>query len=146
VLVETAGHVHTETVSPAARTLPGLVVYRFAGSLYYANANHFLEDVTMFAKGSGDCDLVWFCVDGAATPDIDYTGGETLRQAHSQLIAVGAELVMCDLLPEARASLEQYGFIELIGNDAVFDTMADVIQAYEQLQPAASSDQAEPNQ
>ena len=66
-------------------------------------------------------------------PDIDYTGGETLRQAHTQLTEVGAKLVLCDMLPEARASLQQYGIIDLIGSDAVFDTMADVIRAYEQL-------------
>ena len=135
VLVETDGHLHTEAVDPDARTLPGLVVYRFAGSLYYANANHFLEDVAMFAKGAADTDLVWFCVEGAAIPDVDYTGGETLRQAHGQLTEVGAKLVLCDMLPETRASLERYGIIDLIGEDAVFDTVADVTRAYEQLEP-----------
>jgi hypothetical protein len=42
---------------------------------------------------------------------------------------------MSDLLPGTRASLVQYGIIDLIGEDAVFDTMADVIQAFEQLEP-----------
>ena len=135
VLVESGGHLHTEAVDADVRSLPGLVVYRFAGSLYYANANHFLEDVATFVKGAADTELVWFCVEGAAMPDVDYTGGETLRQAHGQLTEVGAKLVMSDLLPETRASLDRYGIIDLIGEDAVFDIVADVAQAYAQLQP-----------
>ena len=135
VLVESDGHVHTEAVDVDVRSLPGLVVYRFAGSLYYANANHFLEDVATIVRGAADSDLVWFCVEGAAMPDVDYTGGETLRQAHGQLAEVGAKLVLSDLLPATRASLERYGIIDLIGEGAVFDTMADVTRAYAQLRP-----------
>jgi high affinity sulfate transporter 1 len=135
VLVESGGHLRTTAVDVDVRSLPGLVVYRFAGSLYYANANHFLEDVATFVKGAADTELVWFCMEGAAMPDVDYTGGEALRQANGQLTEVGAKLVMSDLLPGTRASLVQYGIIDLIGEDAVFDTMADLIQAFEQLEP-----------
>ena len=43
------------TASPAdpdTRSEPGLVVYRFAGSIYYANANLFFEQVSTFATGA----------------------------------------------------------------------------------------------
>jgi hypothetical protein len=69
-------------------------------------------------------------------PDVDYTGGETLRQAHGQLDEVGVKIVMSDLLPETRAALERYGILDLIGEDAVFDTMADATRAFAQLEPA----------
>ena len=59
VLIESDGHLHTEAVTVDARSTPGLVIYRFAGPLYYANANHFLEDVTTFVKGAGDSELAW---------------------------------------------------------------------------------------
>ena len=47
VLVPTpgSGTWHGTPVEPDARSLPGLVVYRFAGSLYYANASHFFEQL-----------------------------------------------------------------------------------------------------
>jgi high affinity sulfate transporter 1 len=136
VLVEAGGRVRSEPVDGDVRSLPGLVVYRFAGSLYYANANHFLEDVSVFVKAAADTGLRWFCVEGAAMPDVDYTGGETLRQAHGQLDEVGVKIVMSDLLPETRAALERYGILDLIGEDAVFDTMADATRAFAQLEPA----------
>ena len=130
VLIESDGHVRAEAVAADARSAPGLVVYRFAGPLYYANANHFLEDVTTFVKGAGDSSLAWFCLEGAAIPDVDYSGGETLRQVHDQLAEVGARLVFADLLPDVRSSLERYGILDVVGDDAVFDHLSDVLEAH----------------
>ena len=46
VLVKSAaGHWMPAPVRPGARTVPGLVVYRFGTSLYFANASRFVEDV-----------------------------------------------------------------------------------------------------
>jgi MFS superfamily sulfate permease-like transporter len=122
--------VHAENVAADTRSTPGLVVYRFTGPLYYANANHFLEDVTTFVKGAGESTLGWFCLDAAAIPDIDYSGGETLRQAHDQLAEVGARLVFAELLPDVRSSLERYGILGVVGDDAVFERVSDVLDAH----------------
>ncbi len=130
VIVDLGGQVHAEPISAATRSTPGLVVYRFAGSLYYANANHFLEDVATFVKGAADTELAWFCLEAAAIPDVDYSGGETLRQVHDQLTEVGAKLVIAELLPEARSALEKYGILDLVGTDAVFGSAAEVLEAY----------------
>ena len=135
VLVESDGHVHAAAVTADARSTPGLVIYRFAGPLYYANANHFLEDVTTFVQGSADSELTWFCLEAASIPDVDYSGGETLRQAKDQLAEVGAKLVIAELLPEARAALEGYGVLDLVGRDAIFDTVSDVLDAYGRSNP-----------
>ncbi|MEZ5141838.1 MAG: hypothetical protein R2726_04880 [Acidimicrobiales bacterium] len=39
-----------EPATPDARTVDGLVVYRFAASLYYANAEWFGEEVLLFVN------------------------------------------------------------------------------------------------
>src|SRR4029078_6496686 len=43
------GHWHAVPVGPGARTMPGLGVYRFGTSLYYANAARLAEDIAMLA-------------------------------------------------------------------------------------------------
>ncbi len=45
---DVTGHWHAVPVTPSARTRPGVVVYRWAGSLYYANASHFLDEIRGF--------------------------------------------------------------------------------------------------
>ena len=112
--------------TPDARSLPGLVVYRFAGTLYYANANLFFEQAAAFASAPEP--LRWFCLDAAAIPDVDYSGGETIRQAPRRARRGWCQARSLSRVssPQARASLERYGIIDLIGEGAVFDTMADV--------------------
>ena len=67
---------------PAAeggQAAPGLVVYRFAASLYYANANRFSEEVRHLT--GGDSGVRWLCLDAGAVADVDYSAAETLARA-----------------------------------------------------------------
>ncbi|MBK9180919.1 MAG: SulP family inorganic anion transporter [Acidimicrobiales bacterium] len=128
---------HSEPVTPDARSLPGLVVYRFSGTLYYANANHLLQDVTAFVEAAGEAaPLRWLCIDAAAMADIDYTGAETLKQVHASLQEHGIRLVLAEVIAPARAELARYGLTEMIGDDAFYDDVAEVAEAFGQ-QPAA---------
>ena len=62
VLVKSAaGHWQTAPVEPGARTVPGLVVYRFGTSLYFANASRFVEDVITLTRQGGP--LRWLVLD-----------------------------------------------------------------------------------
>jgi len=47
---------------------PGLVVYRFGASLYYANANRFTEELRTLLDRSGG-PPAWICIDCAAIGD-----------------------------------------------------------------------------
>ena len=66
-------------VAPDARTLDGLVVYHFAASLYYANANRFSEEI-LSLTGEDEPPVRWLCVDASAIADVDYSGAETLER------------------------------------------------------------------
>jgi SulP family sulfate permease len=47
VLVKSAaGHWDAVPITPGGRTEPGLVIYRFGTTLYYANASRLLADIT----------------------------------------------------------------------------------------------------
>ena len=122
----------SQPLEPGLQTLPGLVVCRFAGSLYYANANHLMEQVSSLieAADGGEAPLRWFCLDAAVMPDIDYSGAETLRQAHGALADQDIRFVMTEVLTSVREELERYSLVDLFGEDAFYETISDVVTAY----------------
>ncbi len=75
-----AGHWTAAPVEPGGRTEPGLVVYRFGTSLYFANASQFGEDLLTLTRHGGP--LRWLVLDGAAIGDVDYTASAVLSQSH----------------------------------------------------------------
>ena len=79
--------------SPVPQAEPGLVVYRWGASLYFANSARFEEEVSALAEGDGS-PVKWICVDAPAMGDVDYSGGETLIQVSTELKERGVRLVV----------------------------------------------------
>lgn len=124
-----SGHPKAAPVAPGLQSEPGIVVYRFAADLYYANTNRFNEEILELVDGaSPKVDLV--VLDAGAIFDIDYSGGETIKQAYNELQGRGAQLVIADILDPVRAELDRYGITELIGADKLYDTSNDAIAAF----------------
>jgi SulP family sulfate permease len=129
------GSWHGTPVEPDVRSLPGLVVYRFAGSLYYANASHFFEQLSEFVESAQP--PRWLVIDAVALPDIDYSGGETIRQLVGELREHNIKLVIAEPMQVVRDELDRYGLTELLGADAIYPTVDDAVAAFRQL-PAAT--------
>lgn len=128
--------------TPDARTRPGLVVYRFAGSVYYANASLLFEQASAFASAAEP--PRWFCIDAAAIPDIDFSGGETIKQLHGELEAHGIRLVIAETMETVRAELDRYGITALLGDDALFPTVHDAIERFTEVDPPATAEGSTP--
>lgn len=133
-MVPTKGDPHWRQVplSPGARTLPGLVVYRFAGDLYYANANHLVEDVNAIVE-AGEAEgepLRWLCIDAVVIHDVDFSGAEALRQIHGSLAEHDVRLVIAEPLPQVRGLIDRYGLVDLLGEGAFYETLSDAVAAY----------------
>ena len=116
-------------VDPASRLAPGLAVYRFGASLYYANAEHFSSEVLAFSADDLPA-LRWLCLDAAAVGDVDYSGGLTLREVGESLHGRGVRLVVAEIDPALRATLDRYGLGDVIPADAYYDTVGDVVRAF----------------
>lgn len=127
----TAGATTGDTlpISTGAISEPGLVVYRFAASLYFANANRFNDELLTLA-GDGAPAVRWLVVDASAMSDVDYSGGETLMQAFHELHDRGVRLAMAGVAPVVRAHLDRSGITALLGTDAFYPTMAQAIAAF----------------
>jgi high affinity sulfate transporter 1 len=125
-----AGHWQSEPVTPGGRTTDGLVVYRFGSSLYFANAARLASDIMcLVARGDPP---TWFCLDGAAIGDVDYTAAAVLTTVHQRLKARGTRLVLSSIVPPVRAQLDRYGLTTALGPDVWFETAGHALDAFQQ--------------
>ena len=123
------GVLRPQLIKSKAQALDGLMIYRFAHSMYYANAQKLTEEVSYLANNANP-PLRWFCIDASIVDDIDYTAAETLRSLHSLLNEKGIHLVFAHVLDDLKES--HYAFTFLEGEDTVYDHLADVMKAYRQ--------------
>jgi SulP family sulfate permease len=119
-----------QPVATAAQAAPGLVIYRFTHSLYYANCQQ-LSDEISFLANTAEPPLRWLCLDASAVDDVDYSAAETLRSVHARLKARGIRLVVAEVMEDLKA-LTRYRFRELFGEQAFYDHLEDVMQQYRQ--------------
>jgi len=113
--------------------IPGLLIYKFNHSLYYANSEKFSEEILDLANGA-DPPVSWLCIDAAAIDDVDWSGGATIRQSFGQLKERGVRLVFAEVADNVRAELDDYGVTKLVGEDAYYGSVAAVMAAYQHKQ------------
>jgi len=127
-----AGHWRAIPVTAGARTEPGLAVYRFGTSLYYANAARFAADVTAVAGHSsvtGRVALRWLVIDWTAIGDVDYTASTVLATVVERLHDGHVRLVFSSVLGPVKHQLDRYG----ISADACYDTPGEALEAFHAL-------------
>jgi sulfate permease, SulP family len=131
VLTETSeGHLMSSPVASGEQLLPGLVVYRFSASLYYANATHFNEEILALTSEDQTPRVEWLILDSVAISDIDFSAGATVSQVHNELSERGVKLVIANISEDVRRQLDTYGVTDEIGPDAYFHTVGDAISAF----------------
>jgi high affinity sulfate transporter 1 len=108
---------------------PGLMIYRFSHSIYYANTELLFSQVTELLAGASP-HVQWFCIDAAGIDDVDFTGAATLRAIHENLSKSGVRLVFAHVSNDVRATLDKYEITGLLGKDALFDSLRTVVHAY----------------
>ena len=125
---------------PDVQLAPGLIVYRFSHSIYYANTELLFSQVTSLAAAAHP-KLAWFCIDAAAIDDVDYTGATTLRSIHDILKSMGVRLVFAQVSDEVKQTFEAYELTGLLGKDDFFDSIGNVLHAYERCVPQPRKDE-----
>jgi sulfate permease, SulP family len=133
------GHRRLEPVHEGGEYEPGLVVYRFSHSMYYANADVLSREVTTLAKSAGP-GLRWFVIDLDAVDDIDYSAGAVLRSLRRVLGQQDVALKFARGSPEVRALLHRYGLLGP-GDDAAmaFGSLREMRRAFESASGATTS-------
>jgi high affinity sulfate transporter 1 len=121
---------HAQPVATGAQALPGLFIYRFTHSMYYANAQQLADEIIDLINRAKP-PARWFCIDASAVDDVDFSAAETLRSVMTILREQGISLVIAQVLEDVRER-SRFELLQLFGKDAFYDTLAEVVEAYKQ--------------
>jgi SulP family sulfate permease len=116
---------------PGARTEPGLAIYRFGASLFYANAGRFADEIERLAAGNGE-KLRWVIVDAEATTNMDFTAARVVRELAADLKERGVTLVFARVQQSLKADLDRHGVTEALRPEHVFVRLHDAMRAWEE--------------
>ena len=131
---EPDGNIRIALISSHAQVVPGLMVYRFHHSMYYANAEFLTQEVLALVNSAAP-PLNWFCLDAIAVDDIDFTAAATLRNIFKLLKEKNIRLVLSDIESHVYHELERSELVDLLGEEAIFETYELAIQAYRKSHP-----------
>jgi MFS superfamily sulfate permease-like transporter len=137
------GRVRLTTPSEPIQVAQGVMVYRFGASLYYANAARFTGEVLDLVEGA-DPPLRWFVIDCGAIGDVDYSGSDAIRQVLDELSRKNVSLALSDVNPKVRGLLDAYGLTSKIGQERIFDTFQDLLEAVSHGRTTTPADPAVP--
>jgi MFS superfamily sulfate permease-like transporter len=121
---------------------PGLLVYRFGASLYFANANLFMEEVERLVTDREE-PVQWFVLDAEAVADVDSTGAEALHEALKLLANRGVTVAVSRANKPFIKWLKNYDLFEAIGDDRFYPTNRHALAAYREQHPGTTPKSSE---
>jgi high affinity sulfate transporter 1 len=127
-----AGLWQLNPVVPGAVTEPGLVVYRFGATLFYANAGRFADEIRMLV-GPVPSSLRWLVVDCGAIINVDYTAARVVRELQEDLAQSGVALVFAHVQSDLKPDLDRHHLTEAIGANRIFESLHEALASYHSL-------------
>ena len=115
---------------PEARHLPGLVIYRFDGPLFFANATTFRDEIRRMARA--DPPPTWLLIAAEPMTDVDTTASDMLEELDEALNADGISLVFAELKDPVRHKIERYGLTRTIDPHHFYPTIESAVAAFRQ--------------
>ncbi|UUN25644.1 SulP family inorganic anion transporter [Streptomyces sp. FIT100] len=124
---------------PEARTVPGLVVYRYDSPLFFANAQNFRRRATA-AVDDHPGPVAWFVLNAEANVEVDITALDAVEALRRDLERRGIVFALARVKQDLRDELDAFGLTAAVGPDRMFPTLPTAVAAYEEW----SRDQAPP--
>ena len=128
-------------VAPGVVTEPGLVVYRFGASLFYANANLFAEELQLLAgprPSRPSSGIRWVVVDAEAITQIDYSASRVIAQLNQELSKDGVALGFARMSPDTLADFHRHHLAECIPPSRIFARLHDALSAFQGIEAPAA--------
>ncbi|MFE5917663.1 SulP family inorganic anion transporter [Streptomyces sp. NPDC056468] len=114
---------------PTARTIPGLLVYRYDSPLFFANA----EDFRRRALAGVDEQTVpvrWFVLNTEANVEVDITALDAVDELRRELTDRGIVFALARVKQDLQDDLRAYGLADSVGEDLIFPTLPTAVAAY----------------
>ncbi len=114
---------------PEARTIPGLLLYRFDAPLFFANAGTF-RDRILELVAAADPPVRWVIVAAEPITDIDVTAADVLVELKAELEAGGVILAFAELKDFVKDRLRGDGTLERLEPFRAYPTLGTAVDAY----------------
>ena len=125
------GHFTSVPVGTGRQIDPGICVYHFAASVYYANAEHFRDEVLglLDAPPAASTPLHSIVIDAGGIADVDYSGGQMLIELLDELRTRRVRVVVANASEPMQAELHRYGAAAKLGDQPIHATVIDALAA-----------------
>ena len=118
------------TRHPEDTPVPGLMILRLNGPLFYANAQSVRDRVkALLDEADPRPRAVLF--DAVAQDDLDITSADTLKKLFAEMQQRGVEIYLAEVHLPVREFGDRVGLLETIGEDHIFPTVPLAVAAFE---------------
>ncbi|MGV9454360.1 SulP family inorganic anion transporter [Streptomyces sp. NPDC003635] len=128
-LVPGVAGMHDVDDYPHARTIPGLLVYRYDSPLFFANAEDFRRRALAAVDEQAD-PVRWFVLNTEANVEVDITALDAVDELRRELNRRDIVFALARVKQDLRDELEAYGLVESVGRDLIFPTLPTAVAAY----------------
>ena len=119
---------------PDARLIPGLVLFRWDASLFFANAELF-HDRVIDALAASPTPVRWLVIAAEPITSVDVTSADMLAELDETLRAACITLCVAEMKDPVKDKLKRFGLYSLLGEAAFFPTIDDAVGSYLQSHP-----------
>lgn len=119
------------SATPGLETKPGLIVYHFGADLFYANDNHFADEIRAMIEHAPS-PVKCLVIDAGAMMDVDYSAARSLRELCKELSLKGIQLIFGRVNTYMRADMNRHGITPVIGEQNIFSTLHEALEAVAQ--------------
>jgi high affinity sulfate transporter 1 len=130
---------HDITRYPAARIVPGLVLFRWDAPLFFANAELF-RDRALAAVASSPTPVRWLVVGAEPITSVDVTSADVLDELDAALHSAGVDLCFAEMKDPVKDKLKRFGLFSRLGEQRFFATIGEAVSRYLESQSVPWSD------
>jgi high affinity sulfate transporter 1 len=120
---------HDVTRYPAARRVPGLVLFRWGAPLFFANAELFHQRV-LEAIAQSPTQVRRIIITAEPVTDVDVTSADMLAELEHTLTESGIELRFAEMKDPVKDKLKRFELLERFGAANFYPTIGSAVDAY----------------
>jgi MFS superfamily sulfate permease-like transporter len=114
---------------PAARLVPGMVLFRWDAPLFFANAELFRDRVLDAVDGS-PTPVRWLVVGAEPITSVDVTSADVLDELDATLHKAGVDLCFAEMKDPVKDKLKRFGLFSRLGEQRFFATLGEAVSHY----------------
>jgi sulfate permease, SulP family len=128
-LVPGVAGMHDVDDYPQARTIPGLLVYRYDSPLFFANAENFRHRALAAVDEQTEA-VRWFVLNTEANVEVDITALDAVDELRRELTHRGIVFSLARVKQDLLDELTAYGLTDTVGRERIFPTLPTAVAAY----------------